>query len=78
MSRDLYLDRDDIDLVVAALHELADGYRTNTASPTPTGGPPVFGQGRRRHATRQASRCVNLAHQIGRFPSALVTERPQA
>lgn len=77
MSRELYLDRDDIDLVVAALHELADGYRTN-ASPTPTGGPPVFGQGRRRHATRQASRCVNLAHQIGRFPSALADEGPRA
>ena len=78
MSRELYLDRDDIDLVVAALHELADGYRATAARPAPAGGPPVFGQGRRRRAARQASRCVNLAHQIGRFPSALVDEGPRA
>ena len=73
MSRELYLDRDDIDLVAAALHQLAA-----SARPAPAGGPPVFGQGGRRRAARQAGRCVNLAQRLGRFPSALVDEGPRA
>lgn len=78
VSRELYLDRDDIDLVAAALHKLADGYRATAARPAPAGGPPVFGQGGRRRAARQAGRCVNLAQRLGRFPSALVDEGPRA
>lgn len=69
MSRDLYLDRDDIDLVAAALHKLADGYRATASRPGPD---------RARYPAMQAGRCVNLAQRLGRFPSALVTERPRA
>lgn len=70
MSRELYLDRDDIDLVVAALRGLAGGYRKAAASRP--------GPDRARYPAMQAGRCVNLAQRLGRFPSALVSERPRA
>lgn len=70
MSRELYLDRDDIDLVVAALRGLAGGYRKAAASRP--------GPDRARYSARQAGRCVNLAQRLGRFPSALVDEGPRA